>query len=107
MPYDSISGTPNAASIADITGPGIDDEEERMKRSRPASIASRLRGASSRIVWCIVGTAVYQVGRTSLNQPKNRNALKPGEQHTAPPAARLLSVAAISPWIWNSGMMFR
>ena len=64
-----------------------------MKRSRPASIAALLRGASSRIVWCIVGTAVYQVGRTSLNQAKKRNALKPGEQETAPPAARLLRVA--------------
>src|SRR5208337_2155008 len=49
----------------------------------------------------------YHVGRTSLNQAKNRKALKPGEQDTAPPAARLLKVAAISPWMWNSGMMLR
>ena len=55
----------------------------------------------------MVGTAVYQVGCTSSNQAKKRNALKPGVQNTAPPAASEDSIAAIRPWMWNSGMMLR
>ena len=35
----------------------------------------------------MVGTAVHQLGRTSPSQPKNLNALKPGVQQTAAPAA--------------------
>ena len=53
-----------------------------MKRSGLAAMISLLRAARPRIAWCIVGTAVYQVGRTSLIQPKNFRALKPGVQHT-------------------------
>ena len=34
-----------------------------MKRRGTASITSRLRAARARIAWCMVGTAVYQVGR--------------------------------------------
>src|ERR1700749_128781 len=55
----------------------------------------------------MVGTAVYQPGRASSNQVKNFRALKPGVQMTLAPAARLDRVAAISQWIWNSGMMLR
>ena len=55
----------------------------------------------------MVGTAVYQVGRASPSQWKKRSALKPGVQKTLPPAASDDSTAAISPWMWNSGMMLR
>ena len=55
----------------------------------------------------MVGTAVYQVGRASPSQWKKRSALKPGVQNTLPPAASEDSTAAISPWMWNSGMMLR
>src|SRR5918995_4111738 len=55
----------------------------------------------------MVGTAVYQVGRASESHWKKRSALKPGVQNTLPPAASDDSTAAISPWMWNSGMMFR
>ena len=39
-----------------------------MKRSRPRAITSLNRGAQSSSAWCIVGTAVYQVG-PDLPQP--------------------------------------
>src|SRR6185437_4359810 len=55
----------------------------------------------------MVGTAVYQVGFTSSSQAKNLSALKPGVQWTLAPAASEDSVAAIRPWIWNSGMTLR
>ena len=55
----------------------------------------------------MVGTAVTQLGRAASSQPKKRNALKPGVQQTEPPAASEASTAAISPWMWNSGMMLR
>ena len=63
--------------------------------------------ARARIAWCIVGTAVYQVGLASSIQPKNLSALKPGVQKTWPPAESGASTPAIRPWMWNSGMMFR
>ena len=50
-----------------------------------------------RMAWCIVGTAVYQVGLASSIQLKNFNALKPGVHTTDAPADRLDSTAAISP----------
>ena len=53
----------------------------------------------------MVGTAVYQVGRASLIHPKNFRALKPGVQQTCPPAESGARMPAMSPWIWNSGMM--
>ena len=48
---------------------------------RAVSMISALRAARARIAWCMVGTAVYQVGLASLSQPKKRSASKPG----APP----------------------
>ena len=55
----------------------------------------------------MVGTAVYQVGWKSLSQSKKRGAWNPGGQTTLPPAARLASTPATSPWMWNSGIKFR
>ena len=77
----------------------------RRRRVRPSS--SPCRAARVRIAWCMVGTAVYQVGRTSSSQWKKRSALNPGEQCTCAPAASEESTAAIRPWMWKSGMMFR
>ena len=51
-----------------------------MKRSAAAASASSLRAARARIAWCMVGTAVYQVGFASPSQWKKRSALKPGVQ---------------------------
>ena len=55
----------------------------------------------------MVGTAVYQLGWAAASQAKKRSALKPGAQTTLPPAATLVSTAAIRPWMWNSGMTLR
>jgi hypothetical protein len=90
-----------------MTCGGRDDEDERMKRSSAASTISLLRGARASIAWCMVGTAVYQVGSASASQPKNFSALKPGVHTTLAPALRLARIAAMSPWMWNSGMTFR
>src|SRR5262249_51646390 len=83
----------------------IEDEEDRMNRRGLAAITARLWSARARMAWCIVGTAVYQVGRASLIQAKNFSAWKPGVQKTRLPAASGASRLAMSPWIWNSGMM--
>ena len=55
----------------------------------------------------MVGTAVYQVDRVSASHAPNFKALKPGVAKIDAPAAMLDSTAAISPWIWKSGMMLR
>src|SRR4051812_12110573 len=98
-----MTGTPKASSTAVITCGGSDAEEERMKRSRPRAMVSLLRVARPSSAWCMVGTAVNQLGRAESNQEKNLKALKPGVQNTDPPAASDDSTAAISPWMWNSG----
>jgi hypothetical protein len=54
----------------------------------------------------MVGTAVYQLGLASSSQAKNFNALKPGVQKTLAPTRSEDRIAAIRPWIWNSGMTF-
>ena len=42
---------------------GSDDDDERMKRSwLRAMIVAGCAAARARIAWCIVGTAVYQLG---------------------------------------------
>src|SRR5213079_1051392 len=104
MPYDSISGAPKAASSSWMTWGGMEDDEDRRNRNGLAAITSWLWVARARMVWCIVGTAVYQVGLASLIQAKNLSALKPGVEKTRLPAASGASKLAISPWMWNSGM---
>ena len=54
-----------------ITCGGIDDEDERTNRSGLAAITSWCARRGPGCAWCIVGTAVYQVGRASLIQAKN------------------------------------
>src|SRR5262245_21815921 len=102
-----MTGTPNNVSSSAITVGGNADDDERMKRNRLAETTSTFLEARVRIAWCMVGTAVYQVGRASAIQEKNFSALNPGEQHTAPPAESGASKAAMRPWMWNSGMMQR
>ena len=45
-----------------MTAGGSEADELRMNRSRPAAMTSLNRGARSSSAWCMVGTAVYQVG---------------------------------------------
>ena len=90
-----------------MTCGGIDDDDERKKRSGWRAITSVFLPARDTIAWCMVGTAVYQVGRASSIQAKNFSALKPAVQNTCEPAASGASTPAIRPWIWNSGMMLR
>src|SRR5882757_10082556 len=90
-----------------MTCGGSDAEDERMKRRLAARALSALRPSRARMVWCMVGTAVYQVGFTSSSQAKKRSALKPGVQLTDAPEASDDRTAAIRPWMWNSGMMLR
>ena len=90
-----------------MTWGGIELEELRMKRRGWRAITSAFFDARVRMAWCIVGTAVYQVGRASSIQEKNFSALKPGVQNTIEPADSGVSTPAIRPWMWNSGMMFR
>ena len=92
-----MTGQPKVDSSSAMTCAGSEAEEERMKRSFAAATISGLRAARDRIAWCMVGTAVYQVGRASPSHWKKRSALKPGVQTTLPPAASEDSTAAISP----------
>src|SRR5690349_25065204 len=71
MPYASTTGTPNTRSSSAITVGGSADDDERMNRSRWFLSGSGLFAARKRIAWCIVGTPVYHVGRTSVNHEKN------------------------------------
>src|SRR5262249_20575885 len=82
-----------------------EDEDERMKRSGLALMTSVLFAARERMAWCMVGTAVYQVGRTSAILVRRRGAVTPVVQQTWPPADKGANVPAIRPWIWNSGMI--
>ena len=62
-------------------------------------ISGQLLAARARMVWCMVGTAVYQVGLHSFIQPKNLSALKPGVQKIMLPTAMGAKTPAIKPWI--------
>ena len=62
-------------------------------------MTSALRFARLRIAWCIVGTAVYQVGRAWAIMAKKFIALKPAVQKIEPPAANVADTAATSPWM--------
>ncbi len=98
IPYASITGAPNTRSSSAITVGGSGDDDERMNRSRCDRTTSALCGARSRIAWCIVGTPVYHVGRTSPIQAKNLSALNPLEHDTSPPAesgARRAAIEAV------------
>ena len=78
-------------------GGGKEEDDERMKRNDILVIISAFRKALDRIAWCIVGTAVYQLGEASSNQLYTFKALKEGQQNTEPPAATEDNTAAINP----------
>ena len=105
MPYASMSGALKTASSSAMTCGGIDDDDERTKRNGLSRITSALPAARERMVWCIVGTAVYQLGLHSFIQPKNLSALNPGVTKIWLPTAMGASTPAIRPWMWKSGMM--
>src|SRR5918998_555816 len=102
-----MTGAPNASSSSARTVGGKAADEERTNRSGHAPTLSWLASARSRIAWCIVGTAVYQVGENSRVHAKKRGAKKPGVQTTLAPAASEASSAAIKPWMWNNGITLR
>ena len=100
-------GARKAASTRSSTTGGRGADEERTKRSRARAMAPAWRCARARMSWCMVGTAVYQVGRYSSSQSKKRKALKSPGQATAPPAASGASSPATMPWMWKRGIVTR
>ena len=102
MPYASITGTPNASSRSSCTRGGSGAEDDRTKRRD--GDARRFRASTA---WCMVGTAVYQVGSSSDSQPWNDGAWKPGVQMTLAPAESEERSAATRPWMWKSGITLR
>src|SRR5437763_1099941 len=97
-----MTGALKQLSNAGPSSGGKAADDDRMKRKGFRRMTSGYAWAPSRIAWCIVGTAVYQVGRTSSNQSKKRPTsppAKPGVQATLPPAANEANTAATSPWI--------
>ena len=81
-----------------MTCGGNEADDERMNRSLAAFAASAWLRRRVRIAWCMVGTAVYQVGFTSSSQAKKRSALKPGVQLTDAPAPSDDSTGAKRPF---------
>ena len=82
-----------------MTCGGMLDEDERKKRSGLRAMISALPLARLTMAWCMVGTAVYQLGLASSIQLKNFSALKPGVQKTCEPAASGARTPAIKPWM--------
>jgi hypothetical protein len=80
-----------------MTWGGSEAEEDLRKRRGFRAIVSRFLSARARIAWCIVGTAVYQVGRVSSIHEKNLRALNPGVQQTDAPAESDARTAAMRP----------
>ncbi len=69
-----MTGQPKVASSCFITCGGSEAEDERMKRSGAARSRRRCASARARMAWCMVGTAVYQVGS---------DCIEPGEELAA------------------------
>jgi hypothetical protein len=107
IPYASMTGASKRASRSRITFGGSEADEERMNRSLLLRASSGWGAAWSSTAWWMVGTAVYQVGRTASSHPRNRSTSNPGAQQTPAPAAIEASMAAMSPWMWKSGMTLR
>ena len=97
----------NARSSPSETETGNAADDERTKRSAWPGTSAGLAERASRIAWCIVGTAVVQVGSSASSQSKNRTWWKPRRADDAslrPRATR--AERATSPWMWKSGMTF-
>ena len=95
--YASMTGDLNVFSNSFKTWGGNDAEEERMNRSAERFTIPSFLPALARMAWCMVGTAVYQLGCASSSQAKNFNALNPGVQKMLAPAQMLERIAAIRP----------
>ena len=81
------------------------DEPERRRQPAPSR---RGRPATSSIAWWIVGTAVYQVGRSSSIHPGRRARVEPGRCTRRCRRRRVTpSSAATMPWMWKSGITLR
>ena len=92
-----MTGAPNVSSSSAMTVGGSDEDDERIRRRLVSARMSEFRLARVRISWCIVGTAVYQVGLASRSQPNTCSALNPGEHQVQPPAPTLARMPAITP----------
>ena len=73
----------------------------------PPELDSACSRARARTAWCIVGTAVYQVGSSSSSQSRNAAPRTPVRTDDAPAGESEASTAATSPWMWKSGITFR
>jgi hypothetical protein len=62
------------------------EDDERMKRNGWSEMTVRLASTRVRMLWCIAGTPVYQVGSNSASQSKNRVASYPVARTTLAPA---------------------
>src|SRR5262249_51470163 len=82
---------------------GSVEEAERMSRNEMRRALFLWRAAADNTARWIAGTAVYQVGRNSLSQPKKASASKSGGQITLDPAANAATSPEMSPCTWNSG----
>ena len=103
IPYASSTGAPNRDSSWCIVSGDSADELERMNLSfsAPGGRSPRLRISS---IWCIVGTAEYQVAPWSWTVGQNVRGSNFGGTTTVPPERNVAIVEAMRPWMWNSGM---
>jgi hypothetical protein len=78
----------------------MDAEEDRISR-RPffRTVSRSASPALPRMAWCMVGTAVYQVGAIWAIQSKKSGAMNPGVHTTDPPEDREARRAATRPCI--------
>ncbi len=97
IPYDSIARQLNVLSSSWSICGAKAAEDDRINRRLLVAMTSWLCFARCRIVWCIVGTAVYQLGLTVFSHLKNRKAEKPLEAATLAPAKNEDSAAPIKP----------
>ena len=107
IPYASITGQLNASFKSLNTAGGNEAEEDLINLKFKFFAASLFLFALNKIAWCIVGTPEYQVIFSNLAKSRNFNALKPLEAHTDAPTFIDVAKTAISPWIWNNGIIFK
>ncbi len=102
-----MSGAPSWSSTRPSScGDSAADDDRSMRSGRDGCSEGweRNRSASA---WCIVGTAVNQVGDRSAHQRGTSGAWKPPVQMTDDPASSGANRPATSPCTWNSGMTSR
>ena len=77
-----------------------------MRRNECCWMSCLRRLAADNNARWIVGTAVYQVGRKSVSQPKKAAGSNPWVQTTLDPAANAASSPENRPCAWNRGRTF-